>query len=105
MGTVIINGQTFRGDNITINGNKVLIDGKEVIRGPQINDAVEVRITGGAMNVFSDKSISCGQVNGDVQAGGSVNCDSVGGSVHAGGSVNCDEVGGDVTAGGSINRG
>lgn len=105
MGTVIINGQTFRGDNIVINGNKVMIDGKEVIRGPQIGNAVEIRITGPSMNITTDKSVTCENVQGNVNANGSVNCDNVGGSVHAGGSVNCDDIGGDVKAGGSINRG
>lgn len=94
MGTVSINGQTFSGDNIRVEGNKVYVDGVEVIRSPDIAKAVEIRITGSAMNVFTDKVVNCDDVKGDVHAG-VVNCGDVEGNVH-GGVVNCGDVGGRV---------
>lgn len=94
MGTVNINGQTFSGNNIRIEGNKVLIDGVEVIRSPDIARAIEIRIVGSAMNVFTDKAVNCEDVQGDIQAG-VVNCGDVGGNVQAG-VINCGDVAGSV---------
>ena len=104
MGTVSINGQTFTGGDIRIEGNKVFIDGKEVIRSPDIASAIEVRITGGVMNVSTDKAINCDSIEGDARAGGSINCDDIGGNAMAGGSINCGDIGGSATAGGSVRR-
>ena len=32
MGKITINGETYEGNNITINNNKVMIDGREVTK-------------------------------------------------------------------------
>jgi hypothetical protein len=104
MGTININGKIYQGNNIVINGSKIIIDGVE--RRDDAQGVVEVRILEGVVeNISSDASISCNNVKGNVQAGGSVSCNDVGGSVMAGGSVSCDDVGGNITAGGSVRRG
>jgi len=104
MGTVNINGKIYQGNNIEINGNKIIIDGVE--RREDVSGVVEVRIMSGEpVNVSSDASITCNNVKGNLSAGGSVNCDDVGGNVSAGGSVNCDNIGGNVSAGGSVRYG
>ncbi len=104
MGTVNINGKIFQGNNIVINGDKIIIDG--VVRRGDVSGVVEVRILEGVVeNLSSDASISANHVQGNVQAGGSVRCSNVGGTVMAGGSVQCGDVGGNITAGGSVRRG
>lgn len=57
---------------------------------------------GEALNVESSFSVQCGDVEGDVQAGGSVNCRDVEGDIRAGGSITCGEIGGDASAGGGL---
>lgn len=100
--TVQINGVSYTGSNISLRGNRLKIDGKEV--DTEITAIMEVRILGGGKidKLETDASVNCMLVVGSVSAGGSVNCDDVGGNVSAGGSVNCDDVGGNVSAGGSV---
>lgn len=102
MGTITINGRTFRGNNVSIVGGRVTIDGVAQ-EGEQLSGVVEVRVTEGTIgHLTSDASVTCGEVRGNVTAGGSVQCDGVGGSINAGGSVQCGAVGGPVNVGGSI---
>jgi len=104
MGTIVINGQTFTGNNVDIVGGRVIIDGVEQMSGQ--SGILEIRVTEGTIhNLKADGSVNCLNVTGNVSAGGSVNCNDVGGNVAAGGSVNCDDVSGKVTAGGSVRMG
>lgn len=54
-------------------------------------------------DVKASGSVTCDSVKGHVNASGSVTCDNVAGNVQAGGSVSCDDIGGSVTAGTSVN--
>ena len=86
----------------------VLFAGHTLIGAQGVTDCPEAsRITfeyeGPALNIDSVFSVSCGDVTGNVQAGGSVNCDDVSGDVKTGGSVTCDAVEGNVASGGSVN--
>lgn len=105
MGIININGKIFEGNNIEINGDKIIIDG--VVRRSDVSGVVEVRILEGKVwNISSSASITCNDVEGDVQAGGSVSCASIKGDVQAGGSVKANgDIHGDIMAGGSVNRG
>lgn len=105
MNRISINGVTYTGGrSITIVNGTVIIDGKQ--QAVPVNGVVEVRVLEGSIGeLTTDASVSCGEVRGNVQAGGSVNCNAVGGSVSAGGSVNCGSVGGLVNAGGSVRHG
>lgn len=70
--------------------------------------AITFEYDGDALDIISDFSVSCGDVEGDVAtASGSINCGDVGGDVAtASGSIDCGDVEGDVaTANGSINCG
>lgn len=60
---------------------------------------------GPALNVYSDFSVSCGDVGKSVSAGGDVSCGDVSGNIQAGGTVNCGDVGGNMAAGSSVNCG
>lgn len=73
--------------------------------GPALNIESAVNIACGNVmgNVTAGGEVRCGTVGGHVQAGGTVNCDDVQGNVSAQGSVNCDDVAGSVNAGGNVN--
>lgn len=100
-GKITLNGKTYSGSNIQIDGNKVVIDGANV------DDTIgaSITISGDIAKVVSKQSMMVdGDITGDIKASGSVNCHDINGSVTAGGSVNCMDIEGNVKAGGSINR-
>jgi hypothetical protein len=106
MGSVKVNGQTFEGDNISISGNKVYIDGKLVNEGDSSDKSgIKIIVQSGTFNkIQSDESLNIsGKVIGNIKALGSVNCDDVQGHITSRGSVNCDDVYGDISAKGSVN--
>ncbi len=72
--------------------------------GPALNVHSQISVTCGDVegNVTADGSVTCDDVDGNVQAGGNVTCDSVEGSVDAKGNVTCDDVEGSVYAGGNV---
>lgn len=80
----------------------VLYVGHELINSHPAREKVEFCYEGPALNIHSECSVSCGEVGGNVSAGGDVSCDEVGGDVNAGGDVSCDEVNGNVQAGGDV---
>lgn len=103
MNTIIINGVKIQtdGKSISIQGDKVFVDGKVVKDG--LSGIVKVEFKGDLASLQSDSSVVVhGNVQGDVDAGGSIECGDVGGSVDAGGSVRSSKVGGNIDAGGSV---
>jgi hypothetical protein len=103
-----ISGRSFRGQNITITNDRIIIDGKDVTDEYEIKPAgiLEIKITEGVVeNLTTDANVSAGSISGNVDAGGNVSCGSVGGNVDAGGNVSCGTVGGDVDAGGNVRHG
>lgn len=105
--TVRINGKTYTSSssNISIINGKVTIDGVAQ-DGEPLSGVVKLELTGDLASLKTDASVTMsGNVQGDVDAGGSVACGNVGKDVDAGGSVNCDNIGGNVDAGGSVNCG
>lgn len=105
MNKITVNGKTYEteGKNISVINGVVTVDGKQV--GGEVSGVVEIKFEGDLASLKSDASVSCGNVQGTVQAGGSVNADNVGGDINAGGSVNCDATYGTVTARGSLTVG
>ena len=100
---IIVNGKVISvgNGNVSIRHNVVMVDGKVVSKDAQ--GVVELKITKGEpVNVTTTCSVQCGDVKGNIDAGGSVTCENVGGVVDAGGSVRCAKVGGDIDAGGSV---
>lgn len=86
MAKMNIDGRTFTGNSISIVNGVVTIDG--VQQDGTLSGQVQLKIEGTLDSLTTDASVNMkGQINGDVEAGGSVNCDDVGGSVNAGGSV------------------
>ena len=63
---------------------------------------IEFQYEGPALNIWRDFSVRCGDVQGDVNAGGDVECGDVMGGVNAGGDATCDQVKGELRAGGDV---
>ena len=80
----------------------VLYAGRTLVGGHPAAEKIEFCYEGPALNIHSAFSVTCGDVEGNVSAGGSVTCDDVEGNVHASGSVICDQIDGDVRAGGNV---
>ena len=79
--------------------------GRKLVCGDLAKPGYEFEIkrdVDGVLNFVSSVAVICGNVAGDVEAGGNVTCNTVGGDVEAGGNVSCDAVGGDVDAGASV---
>lgn len=105
MATVSINGRTFYGDNVTIRGDKIYVDGQlsdvGLVTGQK---ELDIKVTEGVLGVLdAGGSVVCGEVQQNVDAGGSITVHgSVGGTADAGGSITVNgNVHGDVDAGGS----
>ena len=83
MGTVNINGKQFVGNNIAIRDGKVVIDGK--LQDVVLNGDVEVQVTESVSGrAECVASVSCENVGGLIQAGGSVTAgDRAGGAIRA----------------------
>lgn len=96
---IIINGKTISGKNISVSGNKVIVDGKEV-SDLEEQKVINIEVTGdiqtlqsgnGSVSVKGDVG-SIETVNGDIEiegdvklniktVNGDVSCGAVGGSV------------------------
>lgn len=83
----------------------VLFQGSHRLMDQALCKDVTIHWQGKVADLRSDFSVSCGDVNGYVQAGGSVNCGDAAGPVSAGGNVNCGDIDGPVKAGGNVNCG
>lgn len=105
VGRVTINGVSFFGDNIQVAGRNVIINGEVVMSVDKAESKLIVHVEEGVINSLrADGSVYCGEVTGNVDAGGSVDVKgTVGGSIDAGGSVNVVGNTGNIDAGGSVN--
>lgn len=80
----------------------VLFVGHTLVDGHPAEKEITFHYEGPALNISSNFSVNCEDVDGNVNAGSTVNCEDVNGCVHAGGNVNCTDVGGPINAGGNI---
>ena len=76
--------------------------GRTYIGRSEVCREMTFQYEGPALNIDCALNLHCGDVSGNVTAGGNVQCDDVYGSVNTGGSVTCDDVKGDASAGGNI---
>ena len=102
MNRIVVNGITIdvEGNNISIQNGRVRVDGKDI--NVELGTNATLKVEGDLMNLTTDRSVECGNVHGNVDAGGSVHCGNVEGNIDAGGSVSGGGVGGDIDAGGSV---
>lgn len=80
----------------------VLLRGRKRILDQAVCKEIKIVWQGDVLDLYSDFSVSCCDVQGNIDAGGHVDCDSVAGNVTAGGHVTCDDVAGNVQAGGNV---
>jgi hypothetical protein len=103
MSVITINGRCIEASgsgSISIINGVVKVDGVTIENG--LHGVVEVKWEGPLANLQTDASVTCGDVRGNVGAGGSVHSADIQGSVNAGGSINCHDIAGSANAGGSI---
>ncbi|MGH6726517.1 MAG: hypothetical protein ACREB8_08235 [Pseudolabrys sp.] len=63
MGTIIINGERFDGNDVTIRNGKVVIDGKP--QAGELHGDVDVKVTDhGDASVQCAASVACGEAQG-----------------------------------------
>ena len=113
MSSIIINGKSYIGSNVSVSGNKITINGTDVTPDTKIvnitieGDVDEVRadycekiIVNGNVKTVSTTSgdIECKDIAGDVKlTSGDVQCGNVGGSVQTvSGDVKAENVNGSV---------
>ncbi len=77
----------------------VVYAGHRLLGNSEPRENLTFQYEGPALNIESRVSVSCGDVAGDVSAGGDLKCNNVDGDVSAGSSVTCNNVDGDVSAG------
>jgi hypothetical protein len=70
MGSIIINGKRFDGNNVTVRDGKVVIDGKA--QDGELHGDVELQVVeGGSGSAECVVSVTCGELRGD-GAGGAI---------------------------------
>lgn len=79
--------------------------GHRVVLNEKARREITFRYEGPALNVDSQLSLICGDVQGNADAGTSICCGNVGGDVDAGTYVSCGNVEGDVDAGTNVGCG
>lgn len=82
----------------------VIYIGQKLVMAQDCSEENEIvfEYNGPALNIESSFSVTCGDVEGNVSAGGDVECDDVAGHVTAGGDIQCDSVEGNIEAGGDV---
>lgn len=97
-GNVVINGNSYKGNNVNIQGDKIIIDG--VVVGSEESKVITVQINGDCFSVqtSSGKVNISGSVGNNVTTvSGDVICTNVAGNVKTvSGDVRCGDIGGDV---------
>ena len=100
-GSIVINGKSYTGNNISIVSDKVIVDGKE--QGGSLTGPITVSVAGDCawIELGSGNISIAGRCRGDVKTGsGDVKCGDVGGDVQTGsGDVSCGSVTGSVRTG------
>jgi len=95
MNTIIINGKRIQttGNNISVNGSSIYIDGKEIENG--LTGIVEIKFEGDLASLKAHNVKVKGEIMGDVDAH-NLECDNIGGNVKAH-NVYCKMILGSVT--------
>jgi hypothetical protein len=100
--TLKINGTTITVEgngSVSFINNRLVVGGKTI----EIGSSPEIIIEGNCGEIRCDCSVTVnGNVNGNIDCGGSCKCGDVSGSIDAGGSVTSGKVGGGIDAGGSV---
>ena len=77
--------------------------GKRLLKkGDELARSIEVKYEGPALDVECYGNLTCGDITGNANVGGSMHCGDVGGKVECGGSFSCEDISGNVECGGSM---
>lgn len=80
----------------------VLYQGRKLLRKSKNAKQYTFTYEGPVRDIYCDLNMECGNIQGNLAAGGYVECTVVGGNVEAGSYVECSDVAGSVTAGGYV---
>ena len=83
----------------------VVYEGQKLICGGKVIEDFSLEYRNDVKEILSAVPVNCGNVTGDVHAGGNVCCGDVGGDVCAGMNVSCGNVAGDADAGMNVSCG
>ena len=98
---VSINGKVYKGKQVVVKGENVLVDGKVVQE--QSVGILNITVTGNIDQVITDRSVKVmGDIKGSVQASGRVVANTIHGNVKATGSVTAKQIKGHVKAVGRV---
>lgn len=98
-GRIVVDGREFKGRNISIKNNKVVVDGVEQ-DGELVGD-INVVVHGDVQDLENGSGNVKAQNVGNINTGsGDVECGNVSGSIKTGsGDVDCDRVNGNIRTG------
>lgn len=108
MATITINGQNYVGNNVTVNGNKVIIDGKDVTpETKEINITVNGDIEKIDVDYCKEIRVATGNVGTIRTTSGNVFCNNVYENIMTtSGDIKCNVITGDVeTLSGDVSAG
>ncbi len=97
MGDCVVNGKSYNGNNITISGGQIIIDG-EIQSSEDLSGEVSIVVHGdvGEIELGAGK-INCEGVGDISTSSGDVTCGNVSGSIRtSSGDVECGSVGGKI---------
>ena len=103
-----MNGVTHHvnGKNVSIKNGSVYVDGELVVDGlHEMEQPVEIHWEGDLASLVTTGSVTCGNVEGNVETQGQVNCGDVGGHVNTTGAVTARTVNGSINTMGQVECG
>jgi hypothetical protein len=98
-----INNNDYVGRSISISGNKIIIDGKDVTLDHKDSKVITISVTGDLDNLdvdYCDKIEITGNVSKARTGSGDINCGSITNGAQTGsGDIECESINGDVQTG------
>jgi hypothetical protein len=98
-----INNSDYVGRSITISGNKIIIDGKDVTSDHKDSKTITISVTGNLESLdvdYCDKIEINGNVNKAKTGSGDINCSNINNGAQTGsGDIECEIINGDVQTG------
>jgi hypothetical protein len=98
-----INNNDYVGRSISISGNKIIVDGKDISGDHRDSKAITINITGDLDSLdvdYCDKIEITGNVNKARTGSGDINCANITNGAQTGsGDIECESINGDVQTG------
>lgn len=98
-----INNNDYAGRSISISGNRIIVDGKDITEDHRDNKAITINVTGDLDSLdvdYCDKIEISGNVNKARTGSGDINCANITNGAQTGsGDIECESISGDVQTG------